>query len=79
MSCTVNPLVGKEREFQAKLPRVTKEKNVLVLGGGPGGMQAAIIAAQKGHKVTLWEKSSALGGQLVLAAIPPDKQDLVIF
>jgi 2,4-dienoyl-CoA reductase-like NADH-dependent reductase (Old Yellow Enzyme family)/thioredoxin reductase len=76
MSCTVNPLVGKEREFQAKLPRVTKEKNVLVLGGGPGGMQAAIIAAQKGHKVTLWEKSSALGGQLVLAAIPPDKQDL---
>ena len=39
-------------------------------------MQAAIIAAQKGHKVTLWEKSDALGGQLILAAIPPDKQDL---
>ena len=48
MSCTVNPIVGKEREFQAKLPRITKKKKVLVLGGGPGGMQAAIIAAQKG-------------------------------
>ncbi|MGP8079759.1 MAG: FAD-dependent oxidoreductase [Dehalococcoidales bacterium] len=76
MSCTVNPIVGKEAEFQAKLPRMTKKKKVLVLGGGPGGMQAAIIAAQKGHKVTLWEKSNALGGQLILAAIPPDKQDL---
>ena len=76
MSCTVNPIVGKEREFQAKLPRITKKKKVLVLGGGPGGMQAAIIAAQKGHEVTLWEKSNALGGQLILAAIPPDKQDL---
>ena len=76
MSCTVNPIVGKEREFQAKLPRVTKKKKVLVLGGGPGGMQAAIIAAQKGHEVTLWEKSNTLGGQLILAAIPPDKQDL---
>jgi 2,4-dienoyl-CoA reductase-like NADH-dependent reductase (Old Yellow Enzyme family)/thioredoxin reductase len=76
MSCTVNPVVGHEREFQAKLPLITKKKKVLVIGGGPGGMQASIIAAQKGHKVTLWEKSSALGGQLILAAIPPDKQDL---
>ena len=55
---------------------MTREKKVLVLGGGPGGMQAAIIAAQKGHKVTLWEKGNALGGQLILAVIPPDKQDL---
>ena len=76
MSCTVNPIVGKEMEFQAKLPRVTKKKKVLVLGGGPGGMQAAIIAAQKGHIVTIWEKSNALGGQLKLATIPPNKQDI---
>ena len=76
MSCTVNPIVGKEMEFQAKLPRVTKKKKVLVLGGGPGGMQAAVIAAQKGHDVTLYEKNNKLGGQLVLAALPPDKEDL---
>ena len=76
MSCTVNPMVCKENEYQAKLPRITKKKKVLVIGGGPGGMQAAITAAQKGHHVTLWEKSNALGGQLTLAAIPPDKQDL---
>ncbi len=76
MSCTVNPIVGKEKEYQSKMPRITKKKKVLILGGGPGGMQAAIIAARKGHHVTLWEKSAALGGQLTLAAIPPDKQDL---
>ena len=76
MSCTVNPIVGREKEYQSKMPRITKKKKVLILGGGPGGMQAAIIAARKGHHVTLWEKSAALGGQLTLAAIPPDKQDL---
>jgi spermidine synthase len=38
MSCTVNPIVGKERGYQVKLPRVTKKKRVLVLGRGPGGM-----------------------------------------
>lgn len=76
VSCTVNPLVGKEKEFATKLPRVTKKKKVLVLGGGPGGMQAAIIAAQRGHNVTLYEKNNELGGQLMLATIPPGKQDL---
>jgi NADPH-dependent 2,4-dienoyl-CoA reductase/sulfur reductase-like enzyme len=76
ISCTVNPIIGKEKEFALKLPRVTRKKKVLILGGGPGGMQASIIAAQKGHNVTLWEKSSQLGGQLILATIPPDKDDL---
>ena len=67
ISCTVNPMIGKEEEFAAKLPRLTRKKKVLVIGGGPGGMQAAIIAAQKGHNVTLYEKGSQLGGQLLLA------------
>ena len=76
ISCTVNPIIGKEKEFEAKLPRVTKKKKVLVIGGGPGGMQAAIIAAQKGHDVMLYEKGNQLGGQLLLAIAPPDKDDL---
>ena len=76
VSCTVNPVMGKEKEFASRLPRLTKKKKVLILGGGPAGMQAAIIAAQKGHDVTIYEKSSKLGGQLILAAIPPDKDEL---
>ena len=76
MSCTVNPIVGREKEFASKMPRLTRKKRVLVIGGGPGGMQAAIIAAQKGHDVTLYEKTNKLGGQLILATVPPDKQDL---
>jgi len=76
MSCTTNPLVGHEKEYAIKMERLTKKKKVLVLGGGPGGIQAAITAAQKGHDVTLFEKSDKLGGQLILAAVPPDKQDL---
>jgi NADPH-dependent 2,4-dienoyl-CoA reductase/sulfur reductase-like enzyme len=76
VSCTVNPVMGKEKEFASRLPRITKKKKVLILGGGPGGMQSAIIAAQKGHDVTIYEKSSKLGGQLILAAIPPDKDEL---
>ena len=76
ISCTVNPMIGKEMEFASKLPRLTKKKKVLVIGGGPGGMQAAIIAAQKGHNVTLYEKGGQLGGQLLLAIAPPDKDNL---
>jgi 2,4-dienoyl-CoA reductase-like NADH-dependent reductase (Old Yellow Enzyme family) len=52
IGCTTNPILGREKEFEAKLPRLTRKKKVLIIGGGPGGMQAAVIAAQKGHKVT---------------------------
>ncbi|TET67448.1 MAG: FAD-dependent oxidoreductase, partial [Dehalococcoidia bacterium] len=69
--CHVNAALGKEREDEivsAKRPR-----KVLVVGGGPGGMEAARVAALRGHKVTLWEKEPRLGGQLIQAAIPPYK------
>jgi len=74
VTCIVNPTVGREKEYQIK--PVGKAKNVVIVGGGPAGMQAAIVAAQRGHKVTLFEKDAKLGGQLNIAAIPPFKGDI---
>ena len=74
VTCVVNPALGKERAYQIK--PVKKAKNVVVVGGGPAGMQAAIVAAQGGHKVTLFEKDAKLGGQLNIAALPPFKGDI---
>jgi len=75
IECAVNPAAGRERAFAAKLGPAEKKK-VLILGGGPAGMEAAIFAARKGHEVTLWETAEALGGELYLAALPPGKGDL---
>jgi len=74
LKCTVNPEVGREREW--RITRVDKIKKVLVIGGGPGGMEAARISALRGHTVTLWEKREELGGQLNIAALPPHKESL---
>lgn len=74
--CSVNPAVGREREFEAKLRPVKKARKVLVLGGGPAGMEAAIVADRRGHDVTLWEKAADLGGSLNLAAAPSHKGDI---
>jgi len=75
MVCTVNPAAGREKEFESRIRPVSKRKRVLVIGGGPGGMEAAIVASLRGHDVTLWEKENTLGGQLNIAAIPPDKEE----
>ncbi len=74
ITCTVNPSAGREKEFEIK--PATVKKKVFVAGGGPGGMEAARIAALRGHRVTLYEKSDRLGGQLNLACMPPTKQEL---
>jgi 2,4-dienoyl-CoA reductase-like NADH-dependent reductase (Old Yellow Enzyme family)/thioredoxin reductase len=72
--CSVNPAVGREEEFAIK--KAPKAKKVFVVGGGPAGMEAARVAALRGHKVTLYEKSRKLGGQLVQAAVPPHKTEI---
>ena len=77
-SCAFNPKVGNELENKSAFPPTTPKK-VIVAGGGPGGMEAAITAAQRGHSVTLYEKGSRLGGQLLCEEHIPFKQDMFNF
>ena len=74
MACAVNAATGREGAF--RISPADKTKNVMVVGGGPAGMQAAIIAAQRGHRVSLYEGASELGGQLVVAKLPPHKEEI---
>lgn len=76
--CALNPVIGSEYELNFA-PVPTKPKKVLVAGGGPGGMQAALTAAERGHTVTLCEKSNALGGALKAEQGIPFKEDLYGF
>ncbi len=73
-TCVVNPAAGRERDM-ALVPAETPKK-VLIAGGGPAGLEAARIAAQRGHKVTLYEKSEKLGGQVKIACVPPFMQEV---
>ena len=66
-SCTVNPVIGNEFNCQIAMNRPTTPKKVMVAGGGPGGMEAAITAAKRGHEVALYEASNRLGGALNFA------------
>jgi 2,4-dienoyl-CoA reductase-like NADH-dependent reductase (Old Yellow Enzyme family)/thioredoxin reductase len=72
-TCLHNPEAGKEKEYEIR--RVERPKRVLVIGGGPAGLEVSKIAALRGHEVTLYEKDRELGGQWVLASIPPQKQE----
>ena len=73
--CAINPVTGREREFGTLIP-AAKRKKVLIVGGGPAGMEAARIAKMRGHQVTLAEKKGVLGGQLRLGAVPPGKDKI---
>jgi 2,4-dienoyl-CoA reductase-like NADH-dependent reductase (Old Yellow Enzyme family)/thioredoxin reductase len=74
VECQVNPAAGREAEWH--IARAERPRKVLVVGGGPGGMEAARTAALRGHRVTLWEKGPQLGGQLLQAAVAPHKEML---
>jgi len=76
ITCILNPVTGKEGDLSMQPVPAEREKNVLVIGGGPGGLETAITAASRGHKVTIWEKTHQLGGTVLLAELPPRKDEL---
>ncbi len=77
VTCLVNARAGAEAE--RSLNPAPRRKKVLVIGGGPAGMEAARVAALRGHEVALYEKEEKLGGQLHLAAIPPGRGEFLTF
>jgi 2,4-dienoyl-CoA reductase-like NADH-dependent reductase (Old Yellow Enzyme family)/thioredoxin reductase len=74
ISCIQNPVSGRELRFGTLSP-ATRRKQVMVVGGGPAGMKAAAIAAERGHHVTLYEAERRLGGQAVLAQMLPGRAE----
>ena len=74
IACVVNPENGFEATRIITPAKVAK--NVVVIGGGPAGLEAAHVAAKKGHNVTLFEKEARLGGQLNIADVPPRKLEI---
>jgi 2,4-dienoyl-CoA reductase-like NADH-dependent reductase (Old Yellow Enzyme family)/thioredoxin reductase len=79
ISCLVNPSVGREWEWRGdKIAKTERKRSVLVVGAGPGGLEAARVAAEAGHKVTLVEKAPHIGGQWRLAARQPTRSRIAM-
>ncbi len=74
LKCSVNPELGRETRYH--IDPAEDPKKVLVIGAGPSGMEAARVAALRGHDVHLYDKNRELGGQLILAVLPPHKVEL---
>ena len=75
VECLVNPVLGREKELV--LEPATQKKKVMVVGGGPGGLNVAWVAARRGHEVHLYERQAFLGGQLVLGSVTGYKKELL--
>lgn len=75
IECMVNPTLGREKEMEIRPADVVKK--VMVIGGGPGGLDAAWVAAKRGHEVHLYEKRADLGGQLSLCSDMKCKQEIL--
>jgi 2,4-dienoyl-CoA reductase-like NADH-dependent reductase (Old Yellow Enzyme family)/thioredoxin reductase len=75
--CSVNPTLGREEEISCA--KATTPKRLVVIGGGPAGMEAAHAAWERGHKVLLMEANPELGGQLNLASLPPGRREIENF
>jgi len=71
LACTVNPELLREREYELKAAPLPKK--VMVIGGGLAGMEAAIVLGERGHSVTLYEKTDKIGGQWNIACLIPSK------
>ena len=76
--CSVNSAVGNEAG-KYRIYKAKRVKKVVVIGGGPAGMEAARVAGLRGHRVTLYEKDSKLGGQMNQAVVPPHKSNLAAY
>ena len=75
LSCAVNPQTGMEKELA--ITPAKRAKSILVIGGGPAGLEAARVLALRGNKVTLWDNNNELGGKLIAAGRPKFKSDLL--
>jgi 2,4-dienoyl-CoA reductase-like NADH-dependent reductase (Old Yellow Enzyme family)/thioredoxin reductase len=81
-TCSINPVVGSEVRWNEEFRPAEKPKRVVVVGGGLAGLEAARVAAMRGHRVTLLEQGKRLGGQLLIAAKAPGRdsfEDQVYF
>ena len=74
--CAVNPMLGKEYLYDFSEQSKPEPKRVLVIGGGPAGVNAALAASKRGHSVMLYDKGKALGGTFISASYPPGKGEL---